>query len=223
MVFILKYLCLSSLLELRRHLELLQSETSETYSEEPEMAVSSDDENEEGLACESIENKAIFMKICRVEETRKFSYLIDVLAEASKNGRNLAEFSTWHTLDCPMSLSVFETLEKKYGDQKSWERSERRLLFDLMNAGLTKTLLPCMGIPTSEKSVSRRFSAIRDEEMSEEDLWELLVCQEKECGKYTAEKMLESELGKLDLGDEIDSIGREIESLLFNELLAEIF
>ncbi|PON91481.1 hypothetical protein TorRG33x02_127640 [Trema orientale] len=208
--------------DLRRHLELLKSKTSETYSEGSGMMVSSDDETEEGSARDSEENEA-FMKVFKVEESRNFSYLVEVLTEAGLHGKNLEEFKTWDSSECPISLSVFETLEKKYGDQPSWKRSERRLLFDRVNAGLIEILLPCMGIPTWEKPVSRRFSSIRDEEMIEEDLWKLLVSQEKERSKDSAENVLGSELGKLDLGGEIYAIGIEIERLLFDELAAEFF
>ncbi|EXB65346.1 hypothetical protein L484_025427 [Morus notabilis] len=208
--------------DLRRHLELLKSEDSETYSDGSGMAVSSDDESEEKSAGHS-KGDEVTMKIFIVEESRNFSYLVDVLAEASFHCWNLEEFGTWHSLDCPISLSVFETLEKKYGEQMSWKRSERRLLFDRMNEGLMEIILPCIGVPAWKKSVSRRLSSVRDEEMIQEDLWRLLVSQEKECCKSSAETLLESELGKLDLGDEIDAIGTEIERLLFDELMAEFF
>lgn len=215
--------------DLRRYLELLKSEASETCSEGPGMAVSSDDESELVSAGDLKEND-VNTKIFRVEESRDFSYLVDVLAEASLHGRNVEEFTTWHSPDCPISLSVFEALEKKYGDQMSWKRTERRLLFDSINEGLTEIILPCMGVPSWEKSVSRRFksvsrrfSAVCGEEMIEEDLWRLLVSREKECGTSSAETMLASEFGRLDLGDEIDAISTEIEGLLFDELSAEFF
>lgn len=186
------------------------------------MVVSSDDETEEGSAANSKEDEAL-MRVFKVEECRNFSYLVEVLTEAGFHGKNLEEFCTWDSSECPISVSVFETLEKKYGDQTSWKRSERRLLFDHINAGLIKLLLPCMGVPTWEKSVSRRFSPIRNEEMIEEDLWKLLVSQEKEYTKDSTEKVLGSELGKIDLGEELYAIGIEIESLLFDELAAEFF
>lgn len=186
------------------------------------MAVSSDDESEL-VSAGDFKESDVNTKIFRVEESRNFSYLVDVLAEASLHGRNVEEFTTWHSPDCPISLSVFEALEKKYGDQMSWKRTERRLLFDSINEGLTEIILPCIGVPSWEKSVSRRFSAVCGEEMIEEDLWRLLVSREKECGTSSAEKMLEREFGRFDLGDEIDAISTEIERLLFDELSAEFF
>lgn len=186
------------------------------------MIVSSDDETEEGSAEDSKED-VDSMKLFRVEESRDFSYLVDVLNEASFHGRNLKmDFSTLHSPDCPISLSVFETLEKKFGDQASWKSSERRLLFDRINAGLMEILHPCMGVPKWAKPVSRRLNPSSDEEMIEEDLWMLLVSQDKEASKDSAEKALGNEIGKLDLGDDIDAIGIEIERLVIDELMAEL-
>ncbi|KAF2295952.1 hypothetical protein GH714_035304 [Hevea brasiliensis] len=76
------------------------------------MMVSSDEDNGEGSVNDSEENEGL-MRPFRVEESRDFSYLIDVLTEAGFHNRNLdAGFDTWHP---QVSYSVFETLEKKYG------------------------------------------------------------------------------------------------------------
>lgn len=186
------------------------------------MIVSSDDETEEGSAGDSKETDDS-MRLFRVEESRDFSYLVDVLTEAGFQNRNLKmDFSTFHSPECPISLSVFETLEKKFGHQMSWKRSERRLLFDRINAGLTEILLPCMGVPTWAKPVSRRLSPSSHEDIIEEDLWMLLVSQEKEASKGSAKMVLGNEIGKLELGDDINAIGKEIERWLIDELAAEL-
>ncbi|KAM1053764.1 hypothetical protein ACFX2I_001177 [Malus domestica] len=130
------------------------------------------------------------------------------------------DLSTWCPPEWPVSLAVFETLEKKFGDQASWKRSDMRLLFDRINAGLMEIFEPCMGVPTWTKPVSRRIRSTPSEEMIEEDLWMLLVSQEKETGWDTTEKALGREI-ELDLGDDIDGIGREIERFLFDKLIAE--
>lgn len=210
------------MLGLQRHLQHFKSDTSDTHSEGPGMIVSSDEETETGSAGDSKETEDS-MRLYRVEESRDFSYLVDVLTEAGFHGRNLKmDFGNFHSPECPISLMVFETLEKKFGDQISWKRSERRLLFDRINAGLTEILWPCMGVPTWAKPVSRRLSLGLDKEVMEEDMWMLLASQEKEASKDSAEKVLGNEVGKLDLGDDIDAVAKEIESLLIDELAAEL-
>ncbi|KAM1913255.1 hypothetical protein ACFX14_001212 [Malus domestica] len=195
---------------------------SDIYSEGSGMIVSSDDDDDtiQGSASSYRENEDS-MRLFRVEESIDYSYLVNVLAEIDFYGRNLTmDLSTWCPPEWPVSLAVFETLEKKFGDQASWKRSDMRLLFDGINAGLMEIFEPCMGVPTWTKPVSRRIRSTPSEEMIEEDLWMLLVSQEKETGRDTTEKALGREI-ELDLGDDIDGIGREIERFLFDKLIAE--
>ncbi|KAF5453509.1 hypothetical protein F2P56_028406 [Juglans regia] len=195
---------------------------SETRSEGPGMIVSSDEDSREGSVGEPQENIGL-MGLFRVEESRGYSYLIDVLTEAGFHGGILnMDFGTWHTPECPINLSVFETLEKKFGELASWKRSDRRLLFDQINLGLMEILQPCIGVPIWAKPASKRLYPRPSRNMIEEELWMLLVSQEKEASMDSAAKALQKELGFVDLGDDIDLIGREIESLLIDELVSEV-
>lgn len=197
------------------------SDISETLSEAARMIVSSD-EDDEGSVDDLKENRDL-MSLFGVEESRDFSYLVDVLTEAGFHGELLdMDFGAWHSSECPISLSVFETLEKRFGEQSSWKSSERRLLFDRINSGLLEILQPCMGVPSWAKPVSKIFKPKMSQDMIEEELWMLLVSQEKEVSKDSAMNMLGKELGSIDLGDDIDFIGREIERLLIEELVAEV-
>ncbi|KAJ9175645.1 hypothetical protein P3X46_014182 [Hevea brasiliensis] len=182
------------------------------------MMVSSDEDNGEGSVNDSEENEGL-MRPFRVEESRDFSYLIDVLTEAGFHNRNLdAGFDTWHP---QVSYSVFETLEKKYGEQISWKRSERRLLFDRINSGLMEILQPSMGVLTWTKPVAKRFSFSLRHDLIEEELWMLLDSQEKEA-RREYEKFPGKDDGWLEFGDDIQVIGREIENSLIDELLADV-
>lgn len=209
--------------ELLGRISVDTSEYSDTYSEGSGMIVSSDDDTDEQSVSDYKENSV--MGLFKVAESRDFSYLIDVLLEAGFYSRGIEmDCDTWCFQECPMSLYIFESLEKKYGDQVSWNRSDRRLLFDRINAGLMEISQPCMGEATWTKPVSRRIRSLTGQEMIEEDLWMLLVIQEKEgtvARKNLEEKLQRSEIGKLDLGDDIDCIGIEIERLLIDELVEE--
>ncbi|XP_068330783.1 uncharacterized protein [Pyrus communis] len=195
---------------------------SDAYSEGYGMIVSSDDgcDTNEGSASSCRENEDS-MRLLRVEESRDYSYLVNVLSEIGFYVRSsVMDLGTWCPPEWPVSISVFETLEKKFGNQASWKRSDRRLLFDRINAGLMEIFEPCLGVPMWTKPVSRRIRSTTSEEMIEEDLWMLLVSQEKETGRDSTEKVLGREI-ELDLGDDIDGIGREIERFLFDKLVAE--
>ncbi|KAJ6767954.1 AFADIN [Salix koriyanagi] len=207
----------SSLHGLESHFEFMKSEASETYSEGSGMVVSSDEDAGEGSVDDSEEN----FRRKFYEESRDFSYLVDVLSEAGSDSRKLLGFDSWHSQDNPLSHSVFETLEKKYGEQISWNRSEKRLLFDRINSGLIETLRPCMGMPAWTKPVARRFSSSLSQEMIGEEVWTLLVAQEKEAGK-DSEKVLGKDDRWLELSDDVQFIGIEIENFLMDELVADI-
>ncbi|XP_009335911.3 uncharacterized protein LOC103928569 [Pyrus x bretschneideri] len=195
---------------------------SDTYSEGYGMIVSSDDgcDTNEGSASSCRENEDS-MRLFSVEESRDYSYLVNVLSEIGFYVRSsVMDLGSWCPPEWPVSISVFETLEKKFGNQASWKRSDRGLLFDRINAGLMEIFEPCLGVPMWTKPVSRRIRSTSSEEMIEEDLWMLLVSQEKETGRDSTEKVLGREI-ELDLGDDIDGIGREIERFLFDKLVAE--
>ncbi|KAA8539407.1 hypothetical protein F0562_026099 [Nyssa sinensis] len=211
----------SDLHGLRVQLQLLKSESEEANSEGLGMAVSSDEDSGEGSVDLSEENRKL-LGLFRAEESRDFSYLVDVLDEAGYHGGNLEmDFASWHSSECLVHPSVFETLEKKYDKQTSWEKSERRLLFDRINSGLMEIIQPFMHM--WEKPLRKRFTLSQSREVIEEELWMLLASQEKEASKDLADKALGTEIRWFDLRDDIDVIGREIERFLFDELAAEFF
>ncbi|XVF83453.1 hypothetical protein PTKIN_Ptkin16aG0487400 [Pterospermum kingtungense] len=212
----------ASLHDVRRQLEFLKSESLEGYSEGPGMVVSSDDdEGEESL--EDCEVNEELTRLFGVEESRDYSYLVDALTEAGFHGRNRdIGFDGWHSSEIPISPSFFEILEKKYGEQLSWKRSERKLLFDRINSGLMEILQPCLGEPIWTKPVARRLSYTQNLKEIEEELYMFLVSQEKGATKDSSEKVLGNDEGWLFLGYDVEEIGREIENSLIDELAAEI-
>ncbi|KAJ6357802.1 hypothetical protein OIU78_005606 [Salix suchowensis] len=211
----------ASLHGLRSHLELVKLEASEKYSEGSGMMVSSDeDAGEGGSVDDSDENDKA--RVFRAEESRNFSYLVDIMSEAGFDNRNLRTgFDSWHSQEYPISPFVFETLEKKFGEQKSWKRFERRLLFDRINSGLIDILQPSMGVPTWTKPVARRFSFSLGQEMIDELLWTSLVAEEKKASKESG-KVLGKDDKWLELSDDAQIIGIEIEKFLMDELVADV-
>ncbi|GKU91846.1 hypothetical protein SLEP1_g5660 [Rubroshorea leprosula] len=201
---------------LRLQLEILKSKSLEEDSEGPGMIVSNDDDSEESLGG-SKENEDPLV-LFRVEESRDFSYIVDVLTEAGFCNSNHIGFEVWHSPEYPISPTVFDTVEKKYAEQASWKRSERKLLFDRINLGLVDILQTCRGIPMKAKPLvcfRQRWEVI------EEELWTLLVNQEKEASKES-QKLLGNDDGWLVLGNDIVVITREIENSLIDELAAEV-
>ncbi|XP_027352533.1 uncharacterized protein LOC113863230 isoform X2 [Abrus precatorius] len=197
-------------------------DSSEVDDEEFGLNVSSDGDcgNE---SIDDCEEKKDIEGLFRVEESRDFSYVVEVLTEAGISNRNLfTDFSTWYSTECPISPSVFEILEKKFGEQQLWKRSERRLLFDRINIGLFEILQPYLHIPMWEKPVSRRLNAEPSQDMIEEEVWGMLVAHDKKTRKDSENNMLGGEIRWTELDEDIEDIVREIVKMLMEELANEI-
>lgn len=183
------------------------------------MAVSSDEDTIKG-SIDLSQDDEYLLGAFKAEESRDYSYLVDILDECPMILKPDTE--TWHSLECPISPSVFETLEKKYGKHTSWPKSGRRLLFDRINARLSEILNSYMDIHLQAKSLKTRFDVTLRRNMVEEKLWTLLVDEEKEVDKNLPQKALETETKWMELEGEISTICREIENYLFEEFALEV-
>lgn len=186
------------------------------------MVVSTDDDNDTGIEslkdCEVTNDDST--RLFRVEENRDFSYLVDVLTEAGFHGRNQDICSDqWQFPEIQIDPSVFDKLEKKYGEKISWKRSARRPLFDQINSGLMELFRPCF---MWAKPVARRLSHRQNSKEIEEQLCKLLVSYEKEAIKNSSEKLFGKDDGWLFLGYDVEVICKDIVNLFIDELAAEI-
>lgn len=203
-----------------KKLQLLKSDVADTLSD-PGMMVSSDEGTRDVSDDYLKENGNL--GVFRAKETRDFSYLVDVLDEAGFYDANWEiDIDKLHSPESAVNPSVFEVLEKKYGDQISWETYERRLLFDRINSGLMEILHPCLDIPKWANSLSTWLGIQLKRGVIEEKLWNLLVSQETGVNQGLSEKAVGGDLSWLKLGCDIDIIVREIGNFLFDELVAEL-
>ncbi|KAK6929294.1 protein of unknown function DUF4378, partial [Dillenia turbinata] len=205
----------------QKHIQLPESELMEEELDELGIIVSSDDETVEE-AVDLFERSRLYFDASKVEESRDFSYLVDVLYESGfhdgsfnlRLGKTLSEF--------PVDSLVFEALEKKLGEHKSWVRSERRLLFDCINLGLVEITQPLIDTRVWMKPVTRRMISKWSREGIEEELWMLLESQKKEAKRDSSEKVMGEERQWLDLRDIIYDICMEVERMLIDELVGEV-
>ncbi|KAF9664958.1 hypothetical protein SADUNF_Sadunf16G0072500 [Salix dunnii] len=199
---------------LRMQLQLLRLK-SDAYEEGPMLIISSD---------EDVEGPVGFTEAVQVaEESSEFSYMADVLLSSGINDVDPDTFlRTLHSPECPVKPMVFEEVEKKYCNHASWPRSERRLLFDRLNLAL---LMIYQQYANSRPWVSSATIAgpkwikngLKDR------VCELVASHDKRANKDTAaEKILDREPQWLDLREDVDIIGREIERLLTEELVREL-
>ncbi|CAN0926692.1 hypothetical protein LINGRAHAP2_LOCUS35490 [Linum grandiflorum] len=201
---------------LRLQLKLLKLE-SETYEEGP-MLVSSDEE-------EFHELSAPHQGLLLAEGSAELSFITEVLLNSGIDDADPNTFTaTLHSSECPVSLVVFEELEKKYYNKNdTWPRHERRMLFDQINSALVvinrefNDLHPWVRLGAKIGTRWVHQNGLND------CVYKVIVSRGKR-----AEKELEDEqvlLGEeqwLDVGSEIDAIGREIEGVLVDELVTEL-
>ncbi|VFQ80344.1 unnamed protein product [Cuscuta campestris] len=212
-------------------LQLQETISWDTYSDGPEMDVSSDDEEDakDGFAAGYGQHHlGEFFEEESDSKSRDYSYLVDILDESPLMFLEQHDTQTaWHSSECPISPSVFEKLENKYGRRnKSWSKWERRLLFDCINARLLdmEDIFGCRQ-PISVKAVFDDGLTLGRDKV-EEELWRLLIVDEENKGvsskdlPYKALFGTETKWMKLEV--EISSVCKEIEDYLFEELAQEL-
>lgn len=207
---------------LRMQLQLLKLESTEEPTDELDVTVSSDEDSVEG--CTSfVEDKSVSLRLYRNLEDRDFFFILDVLIDSGFHGADQEmAFATSYSLESPVDPCVFENLEKKYAVQVDWPRWERRLLFDCINTALAEILKPHMDLHPWVKPKGRSVAIVWDGEGLTEKVWQLLIKHGKVGIGDTAENVLADEVGWLELGDDVDVIGKEVEKLLLDELMEDV-
>ncbi|KAI3734823.1 hypothetical protein L6452_14302 [Arctium lappa] len=195
-------------------LQILKSESEENQSK-PEMITLSDGDATERSSLGVGQNTKP-VRSFGPKESREFSYLIDVINESGFLGGKMEV----NTSEFMMNPLLFETLEKKYRKQESWNKADRRLLFDRINSGLSKIFRPQLDFIVCSKPLRRKMSTTLRRDIVEEELWSLLIGQEMEVNANLSEKAVGKEPW-LELVD-VDSIVGEIEAFLFDKLATEL-
>lgn len=200
-------------------LQALNFELEESLSEGSAIVVSGDEDIEE-LSGDISNDRRKIKRWLGDEESGNFSYLVDVLDEAGLYDTNsFMDFNKWDSLECPISPLVFDALEKKYGKQTSWQKSERRLLFDRINSGLLGIYYPVINFHDCAISFHEKFCfSLRHDEV-ENKLWTMLISQENEKSKDLSEKALDK---WWEFNEGVSIICGELEASLFDELVIEL-
>ncbi|CAH8265299.1 unnamed protein product [Arabidopsis lyrata] len=205
---------------LEKQLETLKSE-SESYSDGSGMEVSSDEESV--LDSETKESKdSTPIGFLDTQESRDSSYIDDILAEVVLGDKNWVPGKR-DSLDLVIIPKIFEKLEKKYYAETSWKRSERKILFDRVNSGLVEILESFSATPTWKKPVFRRLGTTLSTCGLKQELWKVLARQEKRAKKESLAKVPVIDIDEwLELEADDESVVCELESLIVDELLAEV-
>ncbi|XP_009781874.1 uncharacterized protein [Nicotiana sylvestris] len=196
--------------ELRMQLKLLKME-SEAYAD---VVVS--DEEVEGPLAEAFEDKCSLRS-----QSWQTYYTLDVLTDSGLRASDPDTFVTsCHSLDSPLAPWIFDNLEKKYTDETTGPRYERQILFDRINISLLEILRkyvdPCPWVKPIE-GINWKWQKYGMMNM----LQHLLRSHENAANADTPANIVE-EMHWLELKDDIDLIGKEIEKLLIEDLIVEV-
>ncbi|XP_057513181.1 uncharacterized protein LOC130795208 [Actinidia eriantha] len=199
----------ADLQELRMQLKLLKMENEE-YADE-EMLMSSD---------KDVGPESVTVDDGNLES----SYLVDVLINSGFHDADPDTImATWHSPECPLGPCVFDNLEKKYSNKTTWSRPERRLLFDRINSGLVELFQWFTDPPhTRVKPPTRMVGLQRQNRGLKCELQKLLASEEEKASEDATERNLDREKQWLGFAEDIDAIGKEVEKLMIDDLIAEI-
>ncbi|CAL9144599.1 unnamed protein product [Musa hybrid cultivar] len=203
----------ADLKELRVQLQCLKLESVATSAESDE-----DCAGDNHVLLPSMEVHREFNDV----DDRDFTYLLDVLIESGVRGTDGNRFSDAFYSRChPVNQSVFDKLEKKYDGVASWPRSERKLLFDLINCTLAGLITPYMDVHLWMTSLTSKICVPAwDREGLVEAVWQMVVKQRKELHCNQENMLLESGWFGVEYG--IDLVGMEMEGMLNADLLEEL-
>ncbi|XP_062212840.1 uncharacterized protein LOC133913650 [Phragmites australis] len=158
------------------------------------------------------------------EEERDFSYLLDILIASGIHGTAEDQlYRVCQSLDHPAGYDVFEKLEKKYAKVVRWSKSDRKLLFDIVNTILSQILAPCLDMQPWV-NIARNLAPIWGSEGLLEKVLQVLGQRREElalCKPKPEKKSFDQKWP--DLADCIDRAGRDIEKMIKDDLLEELF
>lgn len=193
--------------ELRMQLKLLRMESGEDGN----LVLSDKDDSQESFS-DTDENAILEYS------TWPTSYMVDTLKESGFDSTDPNMIiAIWHSFECPIGPWVFDKLEKKYFNDKTMLKSDRRLLFNRINCGLSELFWWLVDPHPWVGTGRRKFGHGWAKNGARYELQKLLSSEEND----SSEKMLDQEMEWLDFGDEVDVIGVELENLLVNGLIEE--
>ncbi|XP_011077422.1 uncharacterized protein LOC105161437 isoform X1 [Sesamum indicum] len=197
----------AELKELRMQLQILKMESGQ-HADEPAPVTAEEDIAE-------VENYLLGT------EGWEVSYILDVLMHSGIQDSDLDMFGMmWYSPDSPLDPMLFDELEKRYTDEITRLRSERRLLFDGINSALLETFQQHIDSYSWAMPKSGRLHSTWQKEQVVDAL-DKLMNQEPIKGQVTS-GVIYNNMDWPDLRGEIDIIGNDMEKLLIDDMITEI-
>ncbi|CAI9783228.1 unnamed protein product [Fraxinus pennsylvanica] len=187
--------------ELRMQLQLLKME-SQPRVEEATTIISSENDVAQKSHKVSEENNMLGAKAW------KTSYVHDVLICSGFEESDLYMFrTTWYSSECPLSPWLFDDLEKKYNDEITGLRDERRLLFDRINSALLEVFQHHVDLYPWVMPKTKRVNSTCQKQVVRDACQKLLTGHDFEAEGNIPGKILDREMQWLEFKGKIDDIG----------------
>ncbi|XP_074561511.1 uncharacterized protein LOC141817785 [Curcuma longa] len=205
----------ADLKELRMQLQHLKMESAATCTEESQVLLLSDEDD-----CVPLPLVGLPEVRFRDIDDRDFTYLLDIFLVSGTKSIHDNKLLKEHCLfGFALDQSVFVNLEKKYGAISSWSRSERRLLFDLVNCSLADLVTSYSDVHLGV-TISKLSLPTYDSKSLVEAVWQMVVKQRKELQCSQEKKILEP--AWLGWKYDADVVAIDIEEMLNADLLHEL-
>ncbi|KAI7746272.1 hypothetical protein M8C21_000437 [Ambrosia artemisiifolia] len=192
----------SQLHELRKQLHLLKMESGSHYDSP------NDEETEQRSSSFTVSDS----------EHWESTYLTDLLHYSGFYDHDPFTFiTTFYSLDCPIDPCLFDHLEKKYSQDPTVSRSERRLFHDRVNEAMCVLSTIMLSSPLGQRGMQITLIELG----FEDQLQKLLSKQEKEANEEFEDISMDNDLDWFQPVSEIDVLGKQIAEMLVNELVLE--
>lgn len=207
--------------DLRMQLQFPKFGSADDFADEIEAFISCDEDSGEPF-----HPLGDILQSFRDEEDRDYSYLLDMLIDSGiLKSEKIELFGACHFTELPVGVDVFNKLEKKYKSVESWLRSERKLLFDIINSTLADiSAMLFMNIYPWIKPSLYWQSKMAHEGLVEE-IWQAVVKCRKEITSSSSEENLIG-LRWFDICNDSEVVCKELENMLsehiMNQLLKEL-
>lgn len=197
--------------ELRMQLKLLKMESG-TYSETS--ALHPIEEEEAQLSPSVSKGNRVLSA-----DSWRTSYVLDVLIDSGLEESDFNMFRTsWHSSNYPLDPRLFDKLEKKYNDETTGLRSERRLLFDRINSAILEIFEEhvdlCPWVMPKLAGSDLQWQGIQD-------ALERLIDQD-DASREVSYRVLDREMLWSDFKGEMETLGNKIETLLIDDMITEV-
>lgn len=187
---------------------------------------------------------------CPKERCADLLYLTNVLVASGFTGNADMIFAQWHSSSNPLDPSLYEKIEDCYRDEMQFQtkeldnelshldsvyerevhgrKSEKRLLFCCINEVLLEILSPFFNPRPWVRQSKKSLCHMPVGKQLLEETWRKIcyyLYPQSEF-QYTFENLVAKDLNRevvwLEMQDDIETVGIEVDSLIFNELIEEV-